>query len=86
MSFRVFRKITLCLLLSLSQYISYADHVFGGAISMTQVDKNAGRFKFGLSLYIDDVRLPAGDDAYFRSNGIPIKTFRKKDNVLVDKA
>jgi hypothetical protein len=79
-----FKNIIL-ILLFLYPSVSYAGHVFGGAISMAQVDKSQGKFKFTLGLYIDDVRLPVGDDAYFRANLIPIKTFRKKDNALVDK-
>lgn len=63
---------------------AFADHVFGGFISLTQIDKPSAKFKITLNLYIDMVHIPPLEDDFFRNNPLKVKTFRKSDNKEVD--
>lgn len=80
---RVYFISTLFILLLPIQAI--ADHIFGGYISMQQVDAAQGNFRFSVNLYIDDARGYAGYIDELKNYSSEIKIFRKKDNVVMDK-
>jgi hypothetical protein len=43
--------------LILSSTSSWASHIFGGNIYLTQVNKATGKFKLTMNIYVDDITL-----------------------------
>ena len=46
-----------------------AEHIYGGNLYMLQKDKDAGKFKIALNMFVDFIIMPASEDVYLQKSG-----------------
>jgi hypothetical protein len=68
-------------LMILSSTSSWASHIFGGNMYLTQVDKATGKFKLTMNIYVDDITLVPLELANLQSQSRLLKIFSKSGNV-----
>ncbi len=60
-----------------------AEHIYGGNLYMLQTDKDAGKFKIALNMFVDFIIMPASENTYPQATSVTIRIFRKRDNFQV---
>jgi gliding motility-associated-like protein len=60
-----------------------AEHIYGGNLYMVQTDKEAGKFKIALNMFVDFIIMPASENTYLQATPVTIRIFRKRDNFQV---
>jgi gliding motility-associated-like protein len=60
-----------------------AEHIYGGNLYMVQTDKDAGKFKIALTMFVDFIIMPASENTYLQATPVTIRIFRKRDNAQV---
>jgi len=77
---KIFKTILLLFLYLVCYQNSFADHIFGGNISLTQLDKATGKFKVTLNVYTD---IGGGNSSYInfmRTEKMILRIFSKTTN------
>jgi gliding motility-associated-like protein len=69
------------LVFMLSVHSSYADHIFGGNMSLTQIDISQSKFKLTLNLFIDLRSVSPSDINIFQNDKHIVKIFSKNGDV-----
>ena len=77
----VYRFLPLWIFILLSSHSSWASHIFGGNMYLTQVDKATGKFKLTMNIYVDDITLVPLELANLQSQSRLLKIFSKSGNV-----
>ncbi len=65
-------------------YYTKASHVFGGTLSMKQIDRNQGKFKISLTVFIDINSASVGQISAFQTQVLTVRIFKKQNNQIVD--
>ena len=60
-----------------------AEHIYGGNLYMLQTDKDAGKFKVALNMFVDFIIMPSSEDTYLQKTPVTIRIFRKRDNLQI---
>jgi gliding motility-associated-like protein len=60
-----------------------AEHIYGGNLYMVQTDKDAGKFKIALNMFVDFIIMPSSEDTYLQKTPVTIRIFRKRDNLQI---
>lgn len=60
-----------------------ASHIYGGNLSMTQLDKQSGTFRVTMRLFVDAVHTLSTEDDYLRGTFFNIAVFSKKNHQRV---
>jgi hypothetical protein len=72
------------IVLMIISYYTKASHVFGGTLSLKQLDKNQGKFKISLTVFIDINSASTGQISVFQTQVLTVRIFKKQDNQIVD--
>lgn len=50
---------------------------------MVQTDKDAGKFKIALNMFVDFIIMPSSEDTYLQKTPVTVRIFRKRDNTQI---
>jgi gliding motility-associated-like protein len=74
------RFLHLWILLLLSSHAMWASHIFGGNMYLTQVDKDIGKFKLTMNIYVDGNTLIPLELANLQNTSQSLRVFSKTGN------
>lgn len=78
------RLIKVLILLAFLPYYGFSSHIFGGYLSMVQVDKSLGKFRIGGSIYLDMNITDPNELINLQRISLNVKIFRKRDGALMN--
>jgi gliding motility-associated-like protein len=79
-SYLIIIFLIVCLLLG---HESRADHIFGGNINLTQIEKSSGKFKITMNVYVDVAFGNTGYVTFMPTEKFTLKIFSKTSNKLM---
>ena len=71
----------LCSILSISSHSSWASHIFGGNLYLTQIDKASGKFKLTMNVFVDGNTLVPVELSNLQTQSRLLRIFSKSGNV-----